>query len=129
MNRYERRRQRALNRKYGVGDVLDIKYGRVVYVDPTVVDSCFVCGGKAGAWPYPNRPEGKLPMAHSFAFINNEVSLPLCEGCFNSEASHKELACKVIGDNMIIHEGGEASSEQIHEIANALKEREHSSEH
>jgi hypothetical protein len=75
-NRYERRRQRALRKKYGAGDVLHITYGRVAYVDPSVVDLCFLCGGPAGAWPCSDRPDG-APSAHSVAHINNEVSLPL----------------------------------------------------
>ena len=130
MNRYEKRRRMALRRNYKVGDVLTTAYDRVTYVDPTVVDPCFLCDGPAGAWPWPERPEGAPPVAHSFAYINDEVSLPLCEACFNSKERDHQVTRKVMNaPNLLIHEGGEASPEHVREIAGALKEREHSSKH
>jgi hypothetical protein len=130
VNRYERRREKALRRKYGAGDTLHIDYGRVVYVDPTVVDQCFLCGGPAKAWPWLDGPEGAPAMTHSFARINNEITLPLCEACFNSKERGNQVARKVMrSPDMVIQEGGEASPEHVREIADTLKERERSSKH
>ena len=134
MNRYERRRQKALARRYSADDVLTVNYGRLTYVDPTVVDPCFLCGGPAKGWPHPDAPEHwpleQRTCAHGFAYINDEVSLPLCEACFNAEGRDNQVARKVMGSpDMVIQEGGEASLEHVREIAGALKERKHSSEH
>jgi hypothetical protein len=126
MNRQERRRQKALSRKYGVGDVLTTDYGRVVYVDQTVIDRCFLCDGPAKSWPH----EGA--QAHGVVRVNGETFLSLCERCFNSNNNDRDnqLARKIMGSpDMVIHEGGKASTEHIREIAGALKERERSSKH
>src|SRR5262249_40666138 len=77
MNRRERRRAAKL------GDIVEIKLGRVVFDikpgDDVSRDICFVCGKPATAW---SRPGGGT--AHGFASVNGQIVL-LCEDCFNTE--------------------------------------------
>jgi|SRR5262249_25886268 len=78
MNGRERRRAAKL------GDIVEIKFGRVVFhIKPgedTSRDVCFVCGKPATAWLWPQLD----CMAHGFAYINGKFVL-LCEDCFNTE--------------------------------------------
>jgi len=76
MNGRERRRAAKL------GDIVEIKFGRVVFhIKPgedTRRDICFVCGKPATAWAFPERGG----MAHGFASISGQIVLlnRLCEG-------------------------------------------------
>jgi hypothetical protein len=85
MNRRERRRRTKL------GDIVEIKFGRVVFdIKPgedTSRDICYVCSKPATAWLVPEGGAGPIPegsMAHGFAAISGEIAL-LCEACFNAE--------------------------------------------
>jgi len=90
MNRHERRRRAKL------GDIVEIKLGRVVFDikpgDDVSRDICFVCGKPATAWLIPEGRAGPIPegsMAHSFAEINAQQTVLLCEVCFNTEDQNR----------------------------------------
>jgi hypothetical protein len=114
MNRHERRRRAKL------GDIVEIKFGRVVFdIKPgedTSRDVCYVCGKPATAWPECG------VMAHGFASINGQIVL-LCEGCFNEDSN--AIARKYLNaPDMKVTEGGTYEDiNEIREIADAIKER------
>ena len=119
MNRRERRRAAKL------GDIVEIKLGRVVFdIKPgedTSRDICYVCGKPATAWWWAENGR----MAHGFASINGSFVL-LCEGCFNAEEkTNGTIARKYLNTpNMKISEGGTYEDiDEIREIAEAIKER------
>jgi len=125
MNRRERRRAAKL------GDIVEIKFGRVVFdIKPgedTSRDVCFVCGKPATAWLVPEAGAGPIPegsMAHGFASINGQIVL-LCEECFNTEKISNAIMRKYLNaPNMEISEGGTYENiDEIREIADAIKER------
>jgi len=119
MNRRERRRAAKL------GDIVEIKLGRVVFDikpgDDVSRDICFVCGKPATAWA--RGPEGH--MAHGFASINGQNEL-LCEDCFNTEKKTSGAIVRKYWNapDLKISEGGTYGDiDEICEIADAIKER------
>jgi hypothetical protein len=118
MNRRERRRAAKL------GDIVETKFGRVVFdIKPgedTSRDVCFMCGKPATAWAGPG-PRG---MAHGFVVINGQFAL-LCEECFNTEKIGDAIVRKYLNaPDMKISEGGTYDDvDEIREIADAIKER------
>jgi hypothetical protein len=123
MNRHERRAARR--RKVKVGDLLDISLGRCLMEkgnDP--VPQCFVCGGAAATWPWPNGPE---KLGYGWISVNGSDIRLICEACFNDENG---IARKLLGaPDMVITDGGVASPEQVREIADAMRERDDSNVH
>jgi len=118
MNRRERRRAAKL------GDIVEIKFGRVVFdIKPgedTSRDVCFVCGKPTTAWPDPRLGR----MAHGFASINEQIVL-LCEACFNTEKISNAIMRKYLNaPDMKISEGGTYKDiDELRGIADAIKER------
>jgi|SRR5215467_5972483 len=119
MNRHERRRRAKL------GDVVEIKLGRVVFDikpgDDVSRDICYVCSKPATAWAYPQRGG----TAHGFASVNGRFVL-LCEDCFNTEEKTSGAIIRkyLNAPNMEISEGGTYEDiDEIREIAEAIKER------
>jgi len=85
MNRHERRRRAKL------GDIVEIKLGRVVFDikpgDDVSRDICFVCGKPATAWLIPEGRAGPIPegsMAHCCA---RSASIPKIRPAARSFAS------------------------------------------
>ena len=116
MNRRERRRAAKL------GDIVEIKLGRVVFDikpgDDVSRDICFVCGKPATAW---SRPGGGT--AHGFASVNGQIVL-LCEDCFNTEEKTSGAIIRKYWNapDMKISEGGTYDDiDEIREIADASK--------
>jgi hypothetical protein len=126
MNRRERRRAAKL------GDIVEIKFGRVVFdIKPgedTSHDVCFVCGKPGTAWLVPEGGFGPIPeggTAHGFASVNGQFVL-LCEDCFNTEEKTNGAIARKYWNapNMEISEGGTYDDiDEIREIADAIKER------
>jgi hypothetical protein len=117
MNRRERRRTAKL------GDIVEIKFGRVVFDlrpgEDTSKDICFVCGNLATAWPYPERD----CLAHGFVSINEEKPVLLCESCFNTN-NNAIIRKYWNAPDMEVSEGGTYDNiNEIREIADAIKER------
>jgi hypothetical protein len=109
MNRHERRKRTKL------GDVVEIKHGRIIKPGE---DICYVCSKPATAWPW---PECSV-MAHSFATINEQFVL-LCEICFNGDLN--AIARKYLNapDLEISKSDTYKTINELHEIADAIKER------
>jgi hypothetical protein len=117
MNRHERRRRAKL------GDLVEIKFGRVVFDikpgDDVSRDICYVCGKPATAWP---SASARWRMAHGFADINGQIVL-LCESCFNTD-SNAIIRKYLNAPDMKISEGGTYDNiDEVREIADAIKER------
>jgi hypothetical protein len=114
MNRRERRRRVKL------GDIVEIKLGRVMFdIKPgedCSRDVCYVCGKPATAWPYPQQGG----MAHGLAEINGQIVL-LCEGCFNTEEKTGSAIIRKYWNSpdLEVSEGGGT----YEEVINAIKER------
>jgi hypothetical protein len=125
MNRHERRRRAKL------GDIVEIKLGRVVFDikpgDDVSRDICFVCGKPATAWLIPEGRAGPIPegsMAHSFAEINAQQTVLLCEVCFNTEDQTGGAIIRKYWNapDLKISDGGVKDVDEIREIADAIKE-------
>ena len=119
MNRRERRRAAKL------GDIVELKFGRVVFVikpgDDVSGNICFVCGKPATAWWYAERDR----MAHGIADINGQFVL-LCEQCFSAEERGPGALLRkyLNAPDMKISEGGTYSDiDELHDIADAIKQR------
>jgi hypothetical protein len=119
MNRRERRRRAKL------GDIVETKFGRVVFdIKPgedTSKDICFMCDRPATAWWYAEHGG----MAHGFASIDGNFLL-LCEQCFAAEErSPGALVRKYLNaPDMKISEGGTYDDiDEIRQIADAIKDR------
>jgi|SRR6516165_9023650 hypothetical protein len=109
MNRHERRKRTKL-----VGDVVELKFGRVVFKpgEDTSRDTCYLCGKPATAWS---------EMGHGFVDISGHIVL-LCESCFNTEEQDKAIIRKYFNaPDMKISEGG--TIDDLHEIEQAFAER------
>jgi hypothetical protein len=123
MNRHERRAARR--RKAKVGGLLEISLGRCLMEkgnDPVL--QCFVCGGAAATWPWPDGPE---KLAYGWISINGSDIRLICEACFNDPDT---IGPKLWGaPDMVVEDGGEASLEEIREIAVAMRERNDSNVH
>jgi hypothetical protein len=85
---------------------------------------CFVCNGAAATWPWPDGPE---QLAYGCISVNGSDIRPICEACFNDPDT---IGPKLLGaPDMVVKDGGEASPEEIREIAVAIRERDDSNVH
>jgi hypothetical protein len=120
-----RQRRAARRRKAKVGYLLEISCWRCLMEKGNdSVPQCSVCGEPAAPWPWPNGPE---KLAYGCISINGSDPRLICEACFNDPDT---IGPKLLGAlGMVVEDGGEASPEEIREIADAMLERDHSTVH
>lgn len=111
MNRRERR---AAAKK---GDVITIGYGRIQERDQTyqMPVECYLCGTTHKAANIA-RIEDKRSITH----------VPLCEACLASDGLGDAVFRKWCdAPDVVIHEGGEATIEQVNALADKQRTTEH----
>jgi hypothetical protein len=103
--------------------IVNISFGRGGLFEG-VEEVCFACGRPAPAWPW---SDGK--MAHGVVYVQGpgvHRQELICEGCFaDGDTAGTMIMRKIYGaPNMAVRKGGEATPEQIQDIADALAEAE-----